>query len=137
MMASFSRSTTTLLSVLFSFALFFVSAVSAVSVEDMDDEDDDDRSLLVEPDFTDFGVARTVAFNSTYLLIAIAVGAVLILGIGVALYLYDLFNDSDRADYQQPDYGAYYSDFYQNGEYAYPYAYQQSYRYVERGGSSL
>ncbi len=80
-----------------------------------------------------FGSMRTFnGFNSTYLLAAVAVGAVLVLLVGVGLYLYDYFNDDtyNKSGYSPDDYAAYYQDTYHNAEYAYPAQQYQSYRYV-------
>ena len=79
----------------------------------------------------DFEIARTFSgFNSTSLLVALAVGAVIVLLVGVGLYLYDVYADTSRTEQlPNPDYANYYQDQYQNAEYAYPAA-QQVYRYV-------
>ncbi len=75
----------------------------------------------------DFEMARTFnGFNSTYLLAALAVGAVLVLLVGVGLYLYDVYADTSKTDpYPNPDYSAYYAEQYHNAEYAYPALQQQ------------
>ncbi len=88
-----------------------------------------DNELVEGMTAEDFEMARTFnGFNSTFLLAAIAVGAVLVLLVGVGLYLYDVYSDNSKTDpYPNPDYTAYYADQYQNAEYAYPAA-QQSYQ---------
>ena len=73
--------------------------------------------MLIPTD--EYALGRTLYFNSTGLLVGVAVGAVLILGIGVALYLYDYFADTSRSEpLPNPDYTQYYQDQYQNSEYA-------------------
>ncbi len=88
------------------------------------DNNHEDWQLL---DQSDFELARTFnGFNSTYLLAAVAVGAVLVLLVGVGLYLYDVYADTSKTDpYPNPEYSAYYSEQYNNAQYAYPAVTQQ------------
>ncbi len=81
----------------------------------------------------DFELARTFdGFNSTTLLAVVAVGALLVLLIGVGLYLYDYYSDNSKTDpYNTYDYAGYYQDQYQNAQQAYPNA-QQVYRYASQ-----
>lgn len=82
----------------------------------------DDLGDLVPLD--DYEVVRTFdSFNSTTLLIVIAVGSVLLLGLGVALYLYDYFADTARTEpLPNPEFADYYAQSsYQNAEWASPY----------------
>ncbi len=75
----------------------------------------------------DFEMARTInGFNSTVLLATIAVGAVLILLVGVGLYLYDVYSDNSKNDYYYSDYSGYYNtNTYASPQQAYPAVYQQ------------
>ena len=76
----------------------------------------------------EYEMTRTFdSFNSTTLLILIAVGSVLLLGLGVALYLYDYFADTARSEPLPESQYQYTQDAYQNAQYAYPDA-QQYYR---------
>ena len=68
--------------------------------------DDLDQQQLLSLD--EYELTRTFdSFNSTSLLIVIAVGSVLLLGLGVALYLYDYFADTSRSE-PLPSYSHYY-----------------------------
>ncbi len=111
--------------------LLLILPMSTLSISDFDYADTDLlESATLEGDM------RTFTFNSTYLLVAVAVGAVLILAIGAGLYFYDSFVDTtgrkDQPVPSQYDYEQYYQQQYQNAEYAYPAAAQQQYRYVKR-----
>ena len=71
----------------------------------------------------DFELARTFSgFNSTFLLTGLAVGAVLVLLLGVGLYLYDYYatGTSRTEPLPQQDYESYAQAQYANVEQAYP-----------------
>ena len=82
----------------------------------------------------DFELARTFdGFNSTALLTGLAVGAVLILLLGVGLYLYDYYATGTSRTEPLPDQQEYYAySQYQNAEQAYPAVAAQAaaYRFV-------
>ncbi|TRY67384.1 hypothetical protein TCAL_16958 [Tigriopus californicus] len=78
--------------------------------------------LLFE-DVTQFQLsARTLAdFNATSVLYGIAVGAVLVLIVGVGLYFYDYYGNTSRTEpIPDRDYAQYYQQQNQNSERAYP-----------------
>ena len=108
--------------------LFCLTSTSLCSADTLWDDPEFDNELVSTFDAVDG--ARTFSFNSTYLLIAVAIGAVIVLAIGVGLYLYDLsFSNTGRTEPipNNADYDYYYQQQYQNAQYAYPAAQQQSY----------
>ena len=78
-----------------------------------------DPSGLGSFDLDNFGLARTIYLNSTYVAYAVAAGAVLILIIAIGLYLYDYYYGSAKSDYVPTDYSSYYSDPHGYNPYAY------------------
>lgn len=84
-------------------------------------------SELLFEDVPEFQYARTLAdFNATTVLYGIAVGAVLVLFVGVGLYFYDYYGNTSRTEpIPDRDYAQYYQQQNQNSERAYP-----VYRYV-------
>ena len=110
--------------------LILTLAVAQSSSSFLLDDPELDNELVSEFDYALDG-ARTFSFNSTYLLVAVAVGAVLVLAVGVGLYFYDLYVDTGRTEPipESYDYAQYYQQQYQNAEQAYPAAAQYQYQY--------
>ena len=104
-------------------AAFLVATAAGSVIED-------EEAFDLVADFNGVDQFRTfTTLNSTYLVYAIAAGALLVLFLAVGLYIYDFYyGTTSRVDVEQNYNYQYYQDqAYQNAEQAYPY---QQYRYV-------
>lgn len=114
-------------------ALILLVAGAATAAKASEIDDAAARDFELADVFSEYEMTRTIdGFNSTTVLTVVAVGAVLVLLVGVGLYLYDYYADTSRTE--DLDGGAVYADYYQNtynnAEQAYAAPNQQRYRYI-------